>query len=281
MVVPGPAVVGAVAAASTQLICTHTGTTCNGAVAVAVGASGDGCKVGLEKGVVRCWNWRWRSSLEKAVMDSTANGSDDGGEKWSHKSRADEGVEGGDDLFNLVAIESVGGDGLFEGLDVEREGKAMTDIVFEERLLEECVKERIGNVMLWERNGGDGEEGRERVKDGVERDQPVLLEAEMIHFGSDAGHDFIESLLGVDLERFLLQRVGNSFDGKFELDGWYELWRVGVVEGHIEMVCQHGIIEGCVVQHDVCDEEEMVALPIVLEISIQLLIVLLLTLRWG
>ena len=52
VVVPGPAVVGAVAAASTQLICTHTGTTCNGAVAVTVGASGDGCKVGLEKGVV-------------------------------------------------------------------------------------------------------------------------------------------------------------------------------------------------------------------------------------
>lgn len=276
VVVPGPAVVGAVAAASTQRICTRAGDACDGAVAVVGGASGDGCKVGLEKRVMT-----WRSTFKEAVVDGTANGGEDGGEEWRDESRADEGVEGGDDLLNLVAIESIGGDGLFEGLDVERERKTMTDIGFEERLLEEFVKKRVGNVMLWERNGGNGEEGRERVKDGVETDQPVLLEAKMIHFGSDAGHDFIESLLGVDLECLLLQRVGNSFYGKFQLDGWYELRCVGVVEGHIEMVCQYGIVEGRMVQHDVRDEEEMVALPIVLEIGIQLLIVLLLDVRKG
>ena len=119
------------------------------------------------------------------------------------------------------------------------------------------------------------------MEDGVDADEPVLLETETVHLGLDARHDVIEGLLRVYGERLFLQRVGHSLDGELQLDGGNELRRVGVVEGHVEMVHQHGIVEGGVVQHDVRDEEEMVPLAVVVQIRVELLVVLLLDVSAG
>lgn len=297
MVVPGPAVVGAVAAAPAESVCVGctgcvgcvdytgctgcTGNTRNAAVAIATTACGDGREVRVEKRVMGGRRGRGRTALEEAVVDGTADGGEDGGEKRSDERGADEGVEGGDDLFDLVAIESVGCDGSLEGLDVKGEREAMADVVFNERLLEELLKERVRHLVLGKRNGRNGEEGREDVEDRVDADEPVLLETETVHLGSDARHDVIEGLLGVDWERLFLQRVRHSLDGELQLDGGNELRRVGVVEGHVEMVRQHGIVEGGVVQHDVRDEEEMVTLAVVVQIRVELLVVLLLDVSAG
>ena len=138
-------------------------------------------------------DWRGRASFQKTVVNPVADACQNRADLWSHHGGSDFGVQRSNDAFQLRAVKTVGGNCPLERLDPNREREAVSDVFFVQSLQQERSNHVVRRVLVGGVEGLDGEEGGEFVENGVDADEPVLVEVESLHdLQRDASNHFVQ-----------------------------------------------------------------------------------------